>query len=162
MRVVFVPPTEEDFTNLFSSVPLRKGGGLDDINIFQPYTLPSSSHRKGGGIFSLISSLARKVLPFLFKAAKPAAKEFGSSVLQDVIRGDVPIKRSLKKHGINALKDTGVRLLKGSGRITKARRVLKKNRARTGMKKKKKKRITIKKKKKKKSTGYKRDIFSMI
>ena len=150
MRVVFLPPTEEDFTNLFSSLPLRKGGGFDDINIFQPYTPTSLSHRKGGGIFSFISRIARKVLPFLFKAAKPAVKEFGSSVLHDVVRGDVPIKRSLKKHGINALKETGVRLLRGSGRVRKLRRVLKKNTGlrRRGKKKKKKKRITSKKKKK--------------
>ena len=81
MRISFIPPSEHDFKVLFSSTPLHKGAGLGDINIFQPRR---SSHARGntrgGGIFSFI---AKRVLPFIFKAAKPSAKTFVSSVVKD-------------------------------------------------------------------------------
>ena len=120
MRISFIPPSEYEFKVLFSSAPLHKGSGLDDINIFQPkrfYHTPWN--RRGGGIFSFI---AKRVLPFIFRVAKPSAKEFVSSVVKDTIKGKRPIKQSIKKHGIKALKDTGLKLLSGSGKITKRRK----------------------------------------
>ena len=53
------------------------------------------------------------------RAAKPAAKEFGSSVIKDVIRGKQPIQKLLKKNGIKAIKKTGLKLIRGSGKIIK-------------------------------------------
>ena len=156
MRISFIPPSEHDFEVSFSSTPLHTGAGLDDINIFQPRR---SSHargnRRGGGIFSFI---AKRVLPFIFKAAKPSAKTFVSSVVKDTIKGKRPIKQSIKKHGIKALKDTGLKLLSGSGNITKKKKK---------KKKKKKGRSVLKylRKKKKKTKSrreYKKDIFSTV
>ena len=119
MRISFIPPSEYEFKILFSTSPLHKESGLDDISIFQPKRLHHSvGNRRGGGIFSFI---AKRVLPFIFKAAKPAAKQFVSSVVKDTIKGKRPIKQSLKKHGIKALKDTGLKLLSGSGKIIKKR-----------------------------------------
>ena len=121
MRISFIPPSEHEFKVLFSSTPLHKGIGLDDISIFQPKRLHHSvGNRSGAGIFSFI---AKRVLPFIFKAAKPAAKQFVSSVVKDTIKGKKPLKESLKKHGIKALKDTGLNLLSGSGKIMKKRRI---------------------------------------
>ena len=120
MRISFIPPSEYEFKVLFPSSPLHKGSGLDDINIFQPkrfYHTPGNG--RGGGIFSFI---AKRVLPFIFIAAKPSAKEFVSSVVKDTIKGKRPIKQSIKKHGIKALKDTGLKLLSGSGKITKKKK----------------------------------------
>ena len=95
MRISFIPPSEYEFKVLFSSSPLHKGSGLDDINIFQPKRIHHSvGNRRGGGIFSFI---AKRVLPFIFKAAKPAAKQFVSSVVKDTINGKKPLKQSLKK-----------------------------------------------------------------
>ena len=142
MRILFTPPSEDEFKHLFLSSPLRKGGGLEDISVFQPKGIP---HRRGSGILSFISGVAKKILPFLMKAAKPAAKEFGSSVVRDVLNKK-PIRRSLKKNGLKALKKTGMRLIRGSGKVTKT----------------KKRRRTVKnnKKKKKNTRGkYKRCIF---
>ena len=110
MRVTFVPPSEEEFKKLFLSTPLRKGGGFEDISVFYP------SNRKGGGILSIMSGMARKVLPFIFKAVNPSAKEFGKAVLTDMISEERPLKESLRKHGTQAVKSTGLRLLKGSGK----------------------------------------------
>ena len=115
MRVTFVPPSENEFKHLFLSSPLKKGGGLEDINIFRPQGIP---HRRGNGIFSMISGAAKKILPFLIKAVKPAVREFGSSVVKDVLRKK-PIKKSLKKNGLKVLKKTGMRLVRGSGKIRK-------------------------------------------
>ena len=152
MRITFIPPTEHDFKMLFLSSPLRKGGGLQDINIFQPkYSTLSRKSRKGGGIFSF---LAKRVLPFIFKAAKPSAKTFISSVVDDVTSGKRPIKQSIKKHGIKALKDTGMKLISGSGKVRRRKR-------RNPLKTIKNKKI-MKKKKKKVVRRYKSDIFDII
>ena len=121
MRISFILPSEHEFKVLFSSTPLHKGSGLDDISIFQSKRLHHSvGNRRGAGIFSFIG---KRVLPFIFKAAKPAAKQFVSSVVKDTIKGKKPLKESLKKHGIKALKDTGLNLLSGSGKIMKKRRI---------------------------------------
>ena len=149
MRVVFIPPTENDFKQLFLSLPLRKGGGLDDISLFQPSTSAPLRYRKGSGIFSFISKVAKRVLPFLIKASNPAAKEFGSAVIKDIMEGKTPTRKSLKMHGVKALKQMGLRLIKGSGRLSKKKRKFIK-------------RGDVKKKKKKFTRGYKRDIFDMF
>ena len=157
MRISFIPPSEYEFKVLFSSFPLHKGSGLDDINIFQPKRLHRSvGNRRGAGIFSFI---AKRVLPFIFKAAKPAAKQFVSSVVKDTIKGKKPLKQSLKKRSIKALKDTGLNLLSGSGKIMKKRR----KRIITS------KYLLINKMKKKTNSNnrktrlrYKNDIFSTI
>ena len=153
MRISFIPPSEHEFKVLFSSTPLHKGSGLDDISIFQPKRLHHSvGNRRGAGIFSFI---AKRELPFIFKAAKPAAKQFVSSVVKDTIKGKKPLKESLKKHGIKALKDTGLNLLSGSGKIMKKRRITFKS-------------LPINKIKKKNGNNrktrrrYKNDIFSTI
>ena len=87
------------------------------VNIFQPKRFyHASGNRRGGGIFSFI---AKRVLPFIFRATKPSAKEFVSSVVKDTIKGKRPIKQSIKKLGIKALKDAGLKLLSRSGKITK-------------------------------------------
>ena len=138
MRIAFTPPTEGEFKHLFLSTPLRKGGGLDDISIFTPKGLP---YRRGSGVLSFISGVAKRILPFLMKAAKPAAKEFGSSLIKDVVTRKKPLRKALKKNGLRALKKTGLRLISGAGKK---------------IKKKKKKR------KRKMCRKYKRDIFDGV
>lgn len=148
MRITFVPPTENEFKQLFLATPLTKGGGLEDITIFHPKGVP---YRRGAGILSFISGVAKRILPFIFKAAKPAAREFGSSVIKDVMEGKQPIRQSLKKNGIKALKQTGLRLIRGSGKIVKKKKNVPKN------KKKRRRR-----KKGKGKCPYKSDIFKTI
>ena len=156
MRITFIPPSEDDFKLLFTSTPLHKGGGIDDISIFQPkQTFLMQRSRRGGGILSF---LTKRVLPFIFKAAKPSAKTFVSSVVKDVMEGKTPIKKSIKRHGIKALKDTGLKLISGSGKIQKKRRKRKNGRFITRNSNKKKKRKT----KRKQLRRYKKDIFDII
>ena len=142
MRVVFTPPSEDEFRRLFLSTPLRKGGGLEDISVFYP------SRRRGGGMLSTVTGVARRVLPFLYKAIKPAAREFGKSMLSDMITKERPLKESLKKHGIQAARMAGLRLLKGSGKRM-SKKVGKKKVKRVG-------------RKKRMSNTYKNDVYSLL
>ena len=130
MRVVFIPPSQDEFKKLFMRSPLKHGGGLSDISIFSPHI----SNRRGGGVLSTLSGIARKVFPFMIKTLKPVAKQFGASVLNDVISGRRDFKTSLKKNGIKALKKSGSRILRPSGRVTKNRRRTKKVKKRRGYK----------------------------
>ena len=80
--------------------------------------------RRGGRIFSFST---KRVLPFIFKAVKPSAKTFVSSVIKDAIKGKRPIKHSIKKNGIKALRDTELKLLSRCGKIRKKKKKKKKN-----------------------------------
>ena len=141
MRVVFTPPTEGEFKQLFAIEPLRKGGGLEDISIYQP----PLGLRRGGGILSFISGVAKRIFPFLLRSAKPAVREFGSAVAADMIANKRPFKKSVKKHGLKALKKTGLRLLKGSGGVSKKRK---------SVKKRKKRKIALER--------YKTDVYDLL
>lgn len=143
MRVTFTPPSENEFKQLFLSTPLKKGGGLEDISFFQPKGVP---HKRGSGIFSVLSGVAKKILPFLMKAAKPAAQEFGSSVMKDILKKKKPLRKSLKKNGLKALKKTGLRIVRGSGKVRKKKFLKKRNKK-------------SKRKKRGKSKSYKTCIF---
>ena len=122
MRVVFIPPSRDEFKKLFMTAPLRHGGGLSDISIFTPHI----SNRRGGGMLSTLSGIARKVFPFMAKTLKPVAKQFGASVLNDVMSGRRDLKTSLKRNGVKALKNTGSKILQQSGSVSKNRRKIKK------------------------------------
>ena len=147
MRVAFVPPSLEEYRIVINSDPLKqqRGGALEDIEIF---TAPRRS-LQGGGIFSLLSGLVKKVAPFVAKAVLPSALEFGQNVVSDLKEGNMNIKSTLKQRGVEALKATGRRLLTGKGRRKNAKRNEKKQIRRR------------KKNSKRRSVRYK-DVFSSI
>ena len=132
MRVVFEPPTEEEFIELFFFTP--QGGSLKDITVYSP---------RGGGLFSVLGGLLRKAAPFLMKTIAPAAVEFGKGVLDDVV-GREPFKQSLKKRGLDALRGVGKKLVEGGGG-GRRRKEIRRN-----------------KKRKKNIIRYKEDVFSML
>ena len=148
MRVTFIPPTEDDFKKLFLSQPLRKGGGLEDISVFYP------GRRRGGSILSAISGVAKKVIPFLFRAVSPSAKEFGRAVITDMITEKRPLRDSLKRHGIRAAKSAGLRILNGSGRV----------RSKLIRKKKKKSRVKARNSRSRQQRvgTYKNDVYGLL
>lgn len=112
-RVVFLPPTEEEFSTLFRGSISHKGGGLDSIQTFVP---PTRYHQRGGGFFSTIANIAKTALPFLFRAVAPSAVQFTHDVIKDVSTGERGIKNALKNRGVEALRGVGHRLLKGGGK----------------------------------------------
>lgn len=135
MRVVFEPPTEDEFIELFL---LKKGGSLQDIRVYTPQL-----HPRGGGLFSVLGGLLRKAAPFLLKTFAPAAVEFGKGVLDDVGSRREPLKQSVKRRGVDALRNVGKKLVGGGT-----------------------KRLTCAKKrggrKRRKGGVYKGDVFSML
>lgn len=159
MRVLFAPPSEAELKKLFLSDPLlRRGAGFEDISVFYP------GRRRGSGIFSTISGIARKVLPFLFNAAKPSVNEFGRSVLSDMVNNGLPLKESLKRNGIRALKTTGQRILSGTGRRrrrTRRRKTVKRlvRRSSVGGKKKRRKRKDTRVKSR---STYNKDVYDLL
>ena len=141
MRVVFEPPTENEFAELF----LLKGGSLQDINVYNP-----SYHPRGGGLFSVLGGLMRKAAPFLLKTIAPAAVEFGKGVLDDVGSGREPLKRAIKRRGVDALRNVGRKLVGGGKkrRLTCSKMTTRRR---------------AKRRRRRREAGvYKGDVFSML
>ena len=137
-RVAFIEPTLNEYQLLFGGPTIKRnyatGGALKDIDIF---IAPPRRALQGGGIFSSLAGLVKRVLPFITKAVAPSAIELGQNVLSDLQQGKSNLRDSLKRRGIQALKSTGRRLVTGSGRIKKRN-------------------------KKRKKGSIKRDVFSLV
>lgn len=123
MRVTFIPPTVAEYHTLFSNGKkiTSRGSGIDDIVTlsYEP------SYHRGGGLFSVLAGLAKRAFPFLVKnVIVPSARTFGNNVLDDISQGN-NLKSSIKKHGINSLKEAAMKLTRGRG-IKKVKRVGKK------------------------------------
>ena len=144
MRLSFIEPSVEEFSILFDNNVLKRGGGLEDIVVF---TNPRRS-LSGGGLFSLLSGLVKRVAPVVKRILMPSALEFGQNVLNDLQTGKNSLKTSLKERGIQALKSTGRRILTGRGTRKRKRKNKTKRRKKT-------KRI-------KTNTGAYKDVFEMI
>ena len=119
MRVVYNNPSISQFDSFFSPENTQeiKGGSLRDINFFKP-----KYYNRGGSFFSILSTLARKALPFLRNFVLPEAGQLTSNLIQDV-NSNIPFKRSVKKNLLKSVKNIGKRVIRGGGK----NRVAKKN-----------------------------------
>ena len=114
MRVTFIPPSVSEYHTLFSNGKqiTSRGSGIDDIVTlsYEP------SYHRGGGLFSALAGLAKRAFPFLVKnVIVPSARTFGNNVLDDISQGK-NLKGSIKKHGINSLKQAALKLTRGGGK----------------------------------------------
>ena len=73
--------------------------------------------RRGSGIFTVLSGLAKKGIPLLLHNVAPEAMQMGKDVLGDVLEGH-RFRESVKHRGVAALKGVGPRLTRG-GRVKK-------------------------------------------
>ena len=149
MRVSFIEPSPEEFAIYFDNNILKRGGGLDDIAVF-------SSPRRGcnsAGLFSIVSGLVKRVAPVVSRAIMPSALEFGQNVLQDLQSGKTNLKGALKERGLEALKNTGRRILTGQGARKRKRR---------NMTKSKNKRLKKKRNKKPRTMAAYKDVFDVL
>lgn len=128
MAITFVPPTKREFDTLFLDRHSLKGGGIENIKIFQP-TAALQRTRRGGGIFNVLSGLAKRAIPFLIRTIAPEAMQMGRGVLGDVLEGR-KLRESLRSRGITAIRGVGERLARGGGKIRKKKVNKKKNKAR--------------------------------
>jgi hypothetical protein len=114
MRVPFRPLEEVEFDLLFD-VPKRGGGGAGGAGNQSVFS--SRVYRqRGSGFLSVLGNLARRIFPFMSKYVIPAATTFGQNVLGDVSSGQQGnFRSSLKRHGLNALRQVGQSVLSGGG-----------------------------------------------
>ena len=88
MRVAYVQPSAAQYDEIF----LRSGSGKGalDIQIYRP-----GLRSRGRGLLGVISTLAKRALPFLANYILPEAGHFFQGLLQDVTHGK-GIKKSVK------------------------------------------------------------------
>ena len=113
VAIAFKTLSEQDFNALSNSFsPIISGHGQGDINIFRRYR--NNKLARGRGLWSILSQVGRKALPFLKEWVLPSAKEYGKNVLSDVMAGRA-LKSSLKSRGKESLKNIGSRIMSGKG-----------------------------------------------
>ena len=118
--VAFKTLSEHEFNKISNSFsPIISGQGQGDINIFRRYRPNRLS--KGQGLWSILSQIGRRALPFLKEWVLPSAKEYGKNVLSDVIEGK-NLKSSLKSRGNESLKNIGKKIGQRIMRGTRSRR----------------------------------------
>ena len=113
-RSSFVPPMSEEFRTIFENpealLKLVRGGSLSDIGVYNSY----DHYRRGAGLFSFLGNIGKRLIPFVSRLVKPALLDFGSSVI-DMREGKTNLKSSMKRRGIEAMKQVGARAMTGGG-----------------------------------------------
>ena len=146
---------EKEYLKLFSNNYL--GGGVEDIKLYSErdnyQNLFRNSHKRGGGFFSFLSSIAKKSLPFIKKYIFPEAVNLGTSLLEQSNTPEGVTKKNLKDLSKQSLKNIGKKLINSGG--FKRRGYRKKN-----SKKKIKVKTIIPKKKYKKRKKIKKKNFN--
>ena len=158
MRVIYHIPTEQEFERVFDTVKYQaRGGGHADIRTFQN----PIHYQRGSGAFSVIGSLLRSTLPFIRRMILPAVGEMFHNVTKDVSEGS-SFRKSVKKQGINTLKQTGHRILRGGGGRRRKKSIKKRVKNKPKNKRKYKTKPGVKKKRKPShcKLDIERDIFS--
>jgi len=168
VAIAFKTLSEQDFNALSNSFsPIISGQGQGDINIFRRYR--NNKLARGRGLWSILSQVGRKALPFLKEWVLPSAKEYGKNVLSDVMAGRA-LKASLKTRGKESLKNIGSRIVTGKGSkkrrkrlsalvkrkrlsLRRRRRTIRKGKGKWQKKKKRKRKINRNRKNTKKTYG---------
>ena len=113
--------SEQDFNALSNSFsPIISGEGQGDINIFRRYR--NNKLSRGRGLWSILSQVGRRALPFLKEWVLPSAREYGKNVFSDVMAGRA-LKSSLKTRGKESLKNIGSRIVTGKGSKKRRKRL---------------------------------------
>merc|ERR1712105_395722 len=77
---------------------------------------------RGRGLWSILSQVGRRALPFLKEWVLPSAREYGKNVFSDVMAGRA-LKSSLKTRGKESLKNIGSRIVTGKGSKKRRKRL---------------------------------------
>jgi hypothetical protein len=134
MRVTYVEPSVEEFSRLFDSNIIRHGGGLADIATFNSPVY----YQRGSGFFSILSSIAKRSIPFLKRVLLPSVADMSANIVKDYGKG-IPLKKALRNRGIESLKRVGKKIMKGGKRLRKSNKKKAK-----GIKRKRKMKVKIK------------------
>ena len=164
---------EKEYLRLFSNN--YSGGGIEDIKLYSErenyQNLFRNTNKKGGGVFTFLSSIAKKSLPFIKKYIFPEAINLTTSLLEQSNTPEGVTKKHLKELSKQSFKNIGKKIINSGGfkrRRYKKRRVKKKKIKKKAVipKKKYKKRKKLKKKKlilkKKIKKGKKKSSFKIF
>lgn len=149
MRASFEPLSVREFDLLFREQDNDtggRGGGASDISVYIP------KYQRGGSIFSVLANLFKSAAPLVMKTVLPEGLNFAKNVIGDISEGR-SVRSTLKRRGIQSLKQVGKTLVRGGGGRKKKR---KRKECATGKNKKKRK---VKRSIFSKSLPY-NDIFS--
>jgi len=103
MRVSYIPPSVSQFDVLFhKSDSFARGGSLNEIATYRPVY----HYGRGGGFIGTISRIVKNTIPFLRSILVPEIGNFAKNVAQDYGKGN-SLKKSLKRHGIDSVKNVG-------------------------------------------------------
>ena len=155
-QVIFADISESDYYKLFStSSDIKTGAGFEDISVFQPDNYSNifrRNNRAGAGLFSILSTVARKSFPFLKKYILPEALTFGSNLIERVNKNQNISREDIKNLAKSSVKNVANRAFGSSGSRRKyvKRKSKKKKPYRKKVKKIKRKKIKKKRKNKKK------------
>ena len=107
MRVAYVQPSALQYDDIF----LRSGSGkgASDIQIYRP-----GLRSRGRGLLGVISTLAKKALPFLSNYILPEAAKFFQGLMQDVSHGK-GVKKSFKSQVKKSANRVITRVARGKG-----------------------------------------------
>lgn len=71
------------------------------------------------GLFSFLGNIGKRLIPFVSKLVKPALLDFDSGVTDDKREGKTSLKSSMKRRGVEAIKQ----VIRGGGAGRKRKRV---------------------------------------
>ena len=143
-QIIFKDISESDYLNSFSNNNADNnnifGGALTDISVFEKdnySNLFKRNNRAGAGIFSFLTTIAKRSYPYLKKYIIPEALHFGTSLIEKarnnpskrVDRSDIKnlTKQSLKNIAKKAL-NSGGRGRKGKKKKSKRKPIINKSR----------------------------------
>ena len=107
MRVAYVQPTAQQYDEIF--MRSGSGNGASDIKIYRP-----GLRSRGRGLLGVISTLAKKALPFLSNYILPEAGLFLHGLMQDVSHGK-GVKKSFKSQVKKTANRVITRVARGKG-----------------------------------------------
>ena len=153
-QIIFEDISESDYYKLFStSSDVKTGAGFEDIAVFEPDNYSNifrRNNRAGAGLFSILSTVAKKSYPFLKRYILPEALTFGSNLLERVNKNQSISREDIKNLAKTSVKNVANRAFGSSGSHRKYVRKKSKSKSKRSYRKKVKniKRRKIKKKRK--------------
>ena len=108
---------EKEYLRLFSNN--YSGGGVEDIKLYTErenyQNLFRNTNKKGGGVFSFLSSIAKKSLPFIKKYIFPEAINLSTSLLEQSNTPEGVTKKNLKELSKQSFKNIGKKIINSGG-----------------------------------------------
>ena len=104
MRIPYIEPSETDFDRVFDTRKYIRGGGLQDIRVY---------NQQGGSLLGILSGVVGKALPFLRSFILPEIGNFAKNIAEDYGTNKISMKKTLKKNVITSGKNIAKKIMGG-------------------------------------------------